>query len=321
MAEQLKGGLYGAVRDVHKLACEQGIDTFPEAMLHLYRAFVMPRAMFGCQVWGPEYLMDNDCLNNPLQATFNSLYRSLLRVRKSIASSILLHKVAQPPLQYYWLRAVCRCYNTMPLTGSNTMMQALRADTALSQEDPKFWSSKLNKALQELLGHNDMILQQEHTPVDNQHLFPAWRDRWQNRWLQYTDDPRSSVARNRETLTYAAWVKHGEGMQWKDLPAYLSGMGHDGWLDIVRLRLGNHGLAVETGRWSRTTYDQRFCMRCTQAGLEQQHVDDAHHFLFDCVTTRPLREAQQFQDISTVAQEISDLFWQIQDLTLTCAYA
>jgi hypothetical protein len=176
-------------------------------------------------------------------------------------------------------------------------MQALRADTALSQQDPKCWSSKFNKALQELLGHNDMILQQEHTPVDNQHLFPAWRDRWQNRWLQYTDDPRSPDARNRETLTYAAWIKQGEGMQWKDLPAYLSGMGHDGWLDIVRFRLGNHGLAVETGRWSRSTYDQRFCMRCTQAGLEQQHVHDAHHFLLDCVTTRPLREAQHFQDI------------------------
>jgi hypothetical protein len=98
--------------------------------------------------------MDNDCLNNPLQATFNSFDRSLLRVRKSIASNILLH-VAQPQLQYYWLRAVCRCYNTMPLTGSNAMMQALRADTALSQQESKCWSSKLNKALQELLSHND----------------------------------------------------------------------------------------------------------------------------------------------------------------------
>jgi hypothetical protein len=52
MAEQLRGGMYGAVRDVHMLASEHGIDAYPEVMLHLYRAFVMPHAMFGCQVWG-----------------------------------------------------------------------------------------------------------------------------------------------------------------------------------------------------------------------------------------------------------------------------
>jgi hypothetical protein len=64
--------------------------------------------------------------------------------------------------------------------------------------------------------------------------------------------PSFEALYNRETLIYTAWLQQGEGMQWKDLPAYLSGMGHDSWLDIVRFRLGNHGLAVETGRWSRT---------------------------------------------------------------------
>jgi hypothetical protein len=36
-------------------------------------------------------------------------------------------------------------------------------------------------------------------------------------------------------------------------------MGNDGRLNIVRSRLGKHGLALETDRWSRNTYDHRFC--------------------------------------------------------------
>jgi hypothetical protein len=297
MAEQLRGGMYGAVRDVHKLASEHGIDAYPEAMLHLYRAFVMPHAMFGCQVWGTEYLLENDCLSNPLQITLNSFYRSLLGLRKSVAGSIVLHELAQPPLQYYWLRAICRCYNTMPLTGSDVMMQALRADASLAQRDPKCWSSKLNRALQSVLDQSDISLQADHTVLDNQQIFPAWRDRWQGRWLQHTSDPRSPDARMRETLTYAAWFKQGEGMQWKDLPVYLSGTGHDGWRCIAHFRLGNHGLRVETGRWTRIPYEQRVCNRCQEAGIEHAQIDDAHHFLFDCVLTRSLREAHQFHDL------------------------
>jgi hypothetical protein len=100
------------------------------------------------------------------------------------------------------------------------------------------------------------------------HATTRARDRWQGRWLQHTSDPRSPDARMRETLAYAVWFKQGEGMQWKDLPVYLSCMGHDGWRYIAQIRLGNYGLRVETGRWTRSPYDQRVCNRCQEADVE-----------------------------------------------------
>jgi hypothetical protein len=33
------------------------------------------------------------------------------------------------------------------------------------------------------------------------------------------------------------------------------------------------------------------------AGIEHAQIDDAHHFFVNCVLTRSLREAQQFQDL------------------------
>jgi hypothetical protein len=69
-----------------------------------------------------------------------------------------------------------------------------------------------------VLDQSDFTLQADHTALDNQQIFPAWRDRWQGRWLQHTSDPRSPDAKMRETLTYAgclctsvAWGMMGGG--------------------------------------------------------------------------------------------------------------
>jgi hypothetical protein len=67
----------------------------------------------------------------------------------------------QPPILL--VRAVCHYYNTMPLTA---VMQAIRANKALSQQESKCLPSKLNKAWQELMAHSDVIVQQEYTTID-----------------------------------------------------------------------------------------------------------------------------------------------------------
>jgi hypothetical protein len=49
----MRGGMFGAVRGCYKLAAEHGVQEFPAALLRLYCAFVLPHAMYGCQVWVP----------------------------------------------------------------------------------------------------------------------------------------------------------------------------------------------------------------------------------------------------------------------------
>jgi hypothetical protein len=53
------------------------------------------------------------------------------------------------------------------------------------------------------------------------------------------------LALNRETLTYACWLKQGDGMKWADLPLYLRGRASKAnWHVIARFRVGNHGLGL-----------------------------------------------------------------------------
>jgi hypothetical protein len=75
------------------------------------------------------------------------------------------------------------------------------------------------------------------------------------------------------------------------------------WQDVARFRVGNHGLGVETGRWTRTEFSQRKCARCTSAGIADAPVDDTHHVIFSCVSTARLRLVPDFADLFHDMQE------------------
>jgi hypothetical protein len=75
------------------------------------------------------------------------------------------------------------------------------------------------------------------------------------------------------------------------------------WHDVARLRVGNHGLGVETGRWTRTEFSQRKCARCTSAGIADAPVDDTHHVIFSCVSTARLRLVPDFAELFDDMQE------------------
>ena len=83
------------------MAAEQGVRSCPLAMLHLIRTFVVPQAMFACQVWGTAYLSQGKWAKAPPQLSYTALLRHVIGVRKSISGDILMCELAQAPLQFY----------------------------------------------------------------------------------------------------------------------------------------------------------------------------------------------------------------------------
>ena len=47
--------------------------------------------------------------------------------------------------------------------------------------------------------------------------------------------------------------------------------------DLVRIRISNHKLMIETGRYSQTPHNDRFCPVCN-SGI----IEDEFHFLLHC---------------------------------------
>jgi hypothetical protein len=131
---------------------------------------------------------------------------------------------------------------------------------------------------------------------------------WDGRWLLANVDPQAAVNVHRESATYARWFKGaGSGFKWRELPSYLSSsLSVKAYKTVARLRLGNHGLAVERARFQGSDYRTRWCQRCE----ETLDIDDVAHFLFVCETTQSLRELPQFADIGQDVRSFSqsDIF-------------
>ena len=62
---------------------------------------------------------------------------------------------------------------------------------------------------------------------------------------------------------------------------------------LTKLRLSNHKLEIETGRYRRVNKNLRNCPFCPE------NVEDEMHFLLQCKTLKPLRE-KLFRDLETL---------------------
>jgi hypothetical protein len=55
-SRRLCGSMLAAWRQVLPVAVEHGVRDMPHAMMLLVRTFFLPRALYACQVWGPDML-------------------------------------------------------------------------------------------------------------------------------------------------------------------------------------------------------------------------------------------------------------------------
>jgi hypothetical protein len=325
-AVSVRGRMFAAVRKVNTLASEQGVRGNPLAMLHLYRNFVLPHAMYGCQVWGVDFLDHLQVTTNPVQQTYTSFFRHLLGVRGSVAHNMILHEVAQPPLQFYWLRSACRFFNSIRKADSDLLTSVLRSDMELAfgigsqhgkGEWRESWTHQLHQAITDLVPETAesssawrQLQYLELSHINISEVMHAWASRWQARWAEFDVDPRDEGAVNRQQSTYARWFKEGEGMKWRDVLAYMSDSFHPHtWRTMARFRLGNHGLGVEVGRHAGLPYSRRFCQRCLTWGFPAV-VDDEHHIVFECITSLAARSYHAYMGDLEMSRNDLRLFMQ-----------
>jgi hypothetical protein len=60
-SRRMCGRMLAAWRQVLPVAIEHGVRDMPHSMMLLVRTFVWPRALYACQVWGPDMLQLSPC--------------------------------------------------------------------------------------------------------------------------------------------------------------------------------------------------------------------------------------------------------------------
>ena len=98
----------------------------------------------------------------------------------------------------------------------------------------------------------------------------------------------NTINASRKTMQYVSI----HGGDWGTMAEYLTwDLCKSHRVELARFRLGAHNLEVETGRWRRLEYEHRLCQYCKTIG--QHHVEDEHHFIFECPLYHDIRKSFQ----------------------------
>jgi hypothetical protein len=117
----------------------------PHAMMLLVRTCVLPRALYACQVWGPDLLQFSPCGQSSLQSELLSICKHVLGLRGSVAQASLLDELGLQPLQIIWLKACVKFFATAcsASRGIPLLCEAMRANVELSKDCHKAWCARL----------------------------------------------------------------------------------------------------------------------------------------------------------------------------------
>jgi hypothetical protein len=111
-------------------------------MMLLVRTFVLPRALYACQVWGPDTLSPSG--QSRLQSELLSICKHVLGLRGYVAQASLLDELGLQPLQNIWLKACVNFATACTASrGDSLLWEAMRANVELSKDCHKAWCARL----------------------------------------------------------------------------------------------------------------------------------------------------------------------------------
>jgi hypothetical protein len=135
-SRRMCGSMLAAWRQVLPVAIELGLRDMPHAMMLLVRTFVLPRALYACQVWCPDMLQLSSCGQSSLQSELLSICKHVLGLRGSVAQALLLDELGLQPLPIIWLKACVKVFATAcsDSRGNPLLWEAMRANVELSKD-------------------------------------------------------------------------------------------------------------------------------------------------------------------------------------------
>ncbi len=296
-SDKQRGAVMAAWHRVLSQAIEHGLRNMPHAMLHLVQTYVLPAALFGSQVWGPDLLSTRSLYTSSLQKALNGVYRQILQVKGTVCAASLLDEVGVPPLPCYWLKAAVGFWSQAHKAQNELLTQVLNNEWELGKVCSSSWSAKLRRFLSRDLACDAFPAEGEPVTPHAMLCVNALNSHIQAQREEVNHDPRLPDTQHRARATYVHWfgmpVRAMKGVP--RLHPYLCAGAQvpAPWVgSMARLRLSDHALRVQSGRIVRPPldYGARKCTRC-----DISVVDDEYHLLLECGATAAIRRS--FADV------------------------
>jgi hypothetical protein len=284
----------------------------PDIKLRLFDVLVEPVLSYGCQVWGPWVFHGR--LDSPLSTAAEAVSIDYMRFMagtgRRVKHQLLLWDYNRQPIMWHWVKLAARFWGklTAPEAQGKLSATAMCADIQLMLSGcQQCWVFKFLDTLsclglttrelwqpqpgRELSVEGVMRLKVEESAVVDA-LTKKW-DALMDEYVVACMDPREPACDSGHVMlaTYVAWVRSRSVP-----PPHLKckRISFRQAQCIARFRLGWHGLAIQTGRFTGVPRHQRSCPLCEAmqyVGDDGQcPVEDMLHFLIECKVMQPVRE-------------------------------
>ena len=269
-ARQCVSSMMKAWRIVVWDAKARGVATMPHVMLCLVQTYVLPRALFGCQLWGPDMVAKGDAYTSQSQKVLLRLYRYILGVRRNVVSANVLDEVGAESLQHYWFKACVNFWSSaVHASKRNGLLEkVLSCELELGRVQQRSWSGRMRRVLYDTCRvgglRNDRVLWVEEAVARdkcesmlgvggqpcavNSTVVEAWDEAvWLRRYDAVAGDPLAADVLHRVQATYLAYFHMPRKKGKRPLPAYLSaghGLPRNVVKNMARFRLSSHMLRL-----------------------------------------------------------------------------
>ena len=254
-------------------------------LLKLYNACVPPTALYASEVWGPYRLSAPTAhARDALGRSHLQILRQVSGVRSTVATAILLKELDVLPFQtQWWLRAI-RFWNELAsLPVENVYKRiALDACQAAVTRNVKNWAWSIFRGVRDI-GYELVVSVTDLTHIDVPRFTQLLDARAASVWADLDFCPRTCLSHKSRLCTYNAWFARPAGYARKSylslpLPARCV-------TQMLRFRMGCHGLPRDTGSWARIPRADRVCTLCGPGSL-----GDEKHLVFECPHLQPIRD-------------------------------
>lgn len=236
-----------------------------DLILKLFDHTIAPILTYSCEIWGYENV-------DIIEHLHNKFLRNLFSLRKGTPIYMLHGELGRFPLKIIIKSRMIGYWNRL-MTGNQNKLSYLIYQHLLNM--PNFESKWINyiKNIFIEVGRPDIWLEQNNlrTKTLNKQIKQILIDQYKQNWHE-------SLQNSTKGITYSLF-KHDMSLE-----KYFLTLPRKYFLPMIKFRLSNHYLPVETGRWNSTDISERKCSLC-----HLNDTGDEIHYLLTCPYFRQRR--------------------------------
>lgn len=256
-----------ALKAFFKLKRDLGTDfnSNIKTSLFLIDALVKPILLYASDFWGC-FKLDK---SNPIDNFGMMMYKNILGVRKQTVNIGVLLELGRVPMHFESVKLATKNWERIRYGKANTLLRDSFDD---SMQNKFAWTESVRLQLSKCGMLNFFLNHQDKAPFVFKKLYQRLCD-------MFYQQSFSEIKQDTSKLRTYGLLKGEMGLE----NYLLTVRNIDVRRAVTKLRLSDHDLMIEKGRYSKTTKDQRFCPNCPNI------VEDEFHFLFSCKIFSELR--------------------------------